>query len=108
MTLARNMPAKSVLSTRHWMLIGAALIALQASTLFAMGAASDLRLRLREILARRGAELGKFAAHHRLVHVLAHHSRFSVLCRDLARAAAPRMARPSDIGHVDRRRLGDR
>ena len=37
MTLARNMPATSGLSTRHWMLIGAALIALQASILFAMG-----------------------------------------------------------------------
>jgi hypothetical protein len=37
MTLARNMPATSGLTTRHWMLIGAALIALQASTLFAMG-----------------------------------------------------------------------
>ncbi len=37
MTLAPNTPATSGLSTRHWMLIAAALIALQASILFAMG-----------------------------------------------------------------------
>ena len=37
MTLARNMPATPGLSTRHWMMAAAALIALQASILFAMG-----------------------------------------------------------------------
>ena len=37
MTLAPNTPATSGLSTRHWMLIAAALIALQASILFEMG-----------------------------------------------------------------------
>ena len=51
------------------------------------GPAADLRLRLCEALAWRGAELGEFAAHRRLVHVLAHPARFPVLRRDLAAAA---------------------
>jgi hypothetical protein len=37
MTLERNVPFLSALSTRHWMLIAAGLLALQASLLFAMG-----------------------------------------------------------------------
>ena len=35
--MTQDMPTTSRLSTRHWMLTGAALIALQASILFAMG-----------------------------------------------------------------------
>ena len=60
------------------------------------GPAADLRLRLCQTLARRGAELGEFAAHRRLVHVLAHPARLPVLRRDLAAAAAPRLAGPPD------------
>jgi Protein of unknown function (DUF2585) len=37
MTLKRTVPAAAALSTRQWLLIAAGLIALQASTLFAMG-----------------------------------------------------------------------
>jgi len=37
MTLERNPPAASGLATRHWLLIAAGLLALQASLLFAMG-----------------------------------------------------------------------
>jgi hypothetical protein len=37
MTLERNLPAVSPLSTRHWILIAAGLLVLQASLLFAMG-----------------------------------------------------------------------
>src|SRR5271169_6776351 len=48
------------------------------------GAAADLCLRLCEVLAWRGAELRKFAAHHRLVHLLPSDPRLPVLCRDLA------------------------
>ena len=72
------------------------------------GPAADLRLRLCEILARRGAELGEFAAHHRLVHLLAHHPRLPVLRCNLAIAAARALARPADCGDVDRRQLGGR
>src|SRR5450759_115639 len=70
------------------------------------GPAADLRLRLCQALARRGAELGKFAAHHRLVYVLAHHPRFPVLWRDLVHPAAPALARPPDCGNADRRAAG--
>ena len=70
------------------------------------GPAADLRLRLCEILAWRGAELREFAAHHRLVHVLAHHPRLSVLRIDLAAAAARLVAEPPDRRDADRRRLG--
>src|SRR5882724_8999607 len=70
------------------------------------GPASDVPLRLCETMARGGAEFGEFAAHYRLVHVLAHHPWFPALCRDLARAAAPRMARPADRGDADRGQLG--
>src|SRR3984893_10398571 len=48
------------------------------------GAAADLRLRLREAMARRGAEFGEFAAHHRLVHLLAPDPWLPVLRGDLA------------------------
>jgi Protein of unknown function (DUF2585) len=37
MTLERNVPSVSGLSTRHWLLIAGGLLALQASLLFAMG-----------------------------------------------------------------------
>ena len=37
MTLERNLPAASDLATRHWLLIAAGLLALQASLLLAMG-----------------------------------------------------------------------
>jgi Protein of unknown function (DUF2585) len=37
MTLERNLPAASGLATRHWLLIAAGLLALQASLLLAMG-----------------------------------------------------------------------
>jgi Protein of unknown function (DUF2585) len=37
MTLERNTPAASALSTLQWLLIGLGLLALQAATLFAMG-----------------------------------------------------------------------
>src|ERR1700684_2543992 len=60
------------------------------------GTRADLHLRLRQTLARRGAEFGEFAAYHRLVHLLAHHPRLPVLRRDLAVAAAPGVARPPD------------
>ena len=70
------------------------------------GPAADLRLRLCQSLARRGAELGEFAAHRRLVHVLAHSPRLPVLRRHLAAAAEGVMAGAPDRRHDGRRRLG--
>src|SRR5574340_65275 len=70
--------------------------------------AADLRLRLRQALAWRGAELGELTASHRLVHLLAHHPRLSVLYRYVAVAAAAGVARAADRRHAGRRRLGNR
>ena len=87
MTLERTAPTAPGLSTLHWSLIAAGLLALQADAPVCDGPAADLRLRLCQAVARRGAELGKFAAHRRLVHVLARHARFPVLWRGLAGVA---------------------
>src|ERR1700722_6872056 len=72
------------------------------------GPASDLRLRLCEALAWRCVEFGEFAAPHRLVHIFSHHPRLPVLCRDLAAAAAPVLARPTDDSDAGGRWLGGR
>jgi hypothetical protein len=60
------------------------------------GAAADLRLRLCEVLARRGAKLGKLTAHHRLVHLLPSDPRLPVLRCNLAVVFAAALACPAD------------
>src|ERR1700726_1604734 len=103
MTLESNNSAAPPLSATQWVLIGGGLIALQATILFAR---ADLQLRLHKALARRGAELGKLAALHRLVHVLPYHPRLPVLRGNLAAAAAAALAGAPDRCDGGRRRLG--
>ena len=70
------------------------------------GTTADLRLRLCQTLARRGAELGEFAAHHRLVHVVARAARLPVLRRDISGCSALGLARPPDRRDAGRGHLG--
>src|SRR5438552_18031061 len=103
MTAERNRTAKTGLSTWQWFAIGSAA---GLDPVF-HGPRADLFLRLCQALARCGAKFGKLAAPHRLVHVLAHHSWFTVLCRYLVVAATALLAGTAHHRDAGRRRLGN-
>ena len=87
---ARTEACPSPTAFRHgtWLLIAAGIARAAGRDPLRDGPPADLRLRLRQALARRGAEFGELAAHRRLVHVLAHHPRLPVLWRDLSAVSA--------------------
>ena len=93
-------PHPSVRSHGTWPLIVLALIAAQRPCiLFAVGRVADLRLRRREAVARRRQQFREFAAHLRLVHVLATSSTASC---SICVASVCCRARRSDCGSCSR------
>src|SRR5437016_3279895 len=70
------------------------------------GTAADLLLRLCQILARRGAELGELAARHRLVHLLPCYPWLHLLWCELADLPTLALGGPARSRHGGRRWLG--